>query len=342
MKLRVGLVGLGSAWKTRHQPALRALSDRFEIRAVCEPVAHRAELVARECGAHAVDGFRAVCERSDIDAVMILSGGWYGSLPILAACDEGKALYCAAALDLSLEQAQQLRRRVDEAGIAFMAEFPRRHVPATLRLKELIATKLGKPKLLFCHHRSSNVESASPSTDDRSRLADDRELVELIDWCCYVVGVPPQSVTGVRHDTHSTTTDSATIEADYRMLSLGFPTPGESTNVVVQISSGQYIAGDWPEAVTFRPPAALQVACENGVAFLDPPTSLIWFDRAGRHMESLVSERPVGERLLLDFHRAATSLVRKTASLEDAYRAMVVAESAERSYTEGRRIELDF
>ena len=35
-----------------------------------------------------------------------------------------------------------------------MAEFPRRHAPATLRLKELIATRLGQPRLLFCHQRS--------------------------------------------------------------------------------------------------------------------------------------------------------------------------------------------
>ena len=85
----------------------------------------------------------------------------------------------------------------------------------------------------------------------------------------------------------------------------------------------------------------MQVACENGIAFVDLPNTLIWFDRAGRHMESLESERPVGERLLLDFHRAATSLLRKTASLEDAYRAMVIADAAGRSHAGGGRIALD-
>ena len=60
MKLRVGLVGLGTAWEVRHRPALRALSDRFEVRAICEPVAHRAEIAAREFSATPVDGFRAL------------------------------------------------------------------------------------------------------------------------------------------------------------------------------------------------------------------------------------------------------------------------------------------
>ncbi len=133
MKLRIGLVGLGNTWEVRHRPALRALSDRFEVRAVCEPVAHRAEIVAREFEAHAVDGFRALAEREDIDAVMVLSGQWYGALPILAACDAGKAVYCAAALDFDTEQAGLIKRRVEASGVAFMAEFPRRQAPATRR-----------------------------------------------------------------------------------------------------------------------------------------------------------------------------------------------------------------
>src|SRR4029450_490949 len=63
MKLRVGLIGLGEAWETRHRPALRTLQDRYEVKAVCDQVAHRAEQAAREFGASPVDGFRAVCSR---------------------------------------------------------------------------------------------------------------------------------------------------------------------------------------------------------------------------------------------------------------------------------------
>ena len=94
----------------------------------------------------------------------------------------------------------------------------------------------------------------------------------------------------------------------------------------------------WPEAVSFRPPAALQVCCERGIAFVDPPATLIWFDEFGRHMESLDSERPIGERLLMQFYRAATSLVRRTNDLEDAYRALSVVLAARESFDTGRRI----
>ena len=94
MKLRVGLIGLGDVWETRHQPALRALSDRFEIRAVCAEVAAKAEQAASEFNASVVDGFRALIAREDIDALLMFAPGWYGPLPILAACDAEKAVFC--------------------------------------------------------------------------------------------------------------------------------------------------------------------------------------------------------------------------------------------------------
>ena len=153
MKLRVGVVGISSVWESRHRMALLSLSDRFEVRAVCCDVAQRAEQIGREFQAVVVDGYRSLSNREDIDAVLMLGTGWYGALPILAACDAGKAVYCAAALDLDFDRLRDVKERLDESGIAFMAELPRRHAPATLRLKELIATKLGKPKLLFCHRR---------------------------------------------------------------------------------------------------------------------------------------------------------------------------------------------
>ena len=153
MKLRIGLIGIGHAWENRHRPALRALSDRFEVRAVCEPVAHRAAIVARDFGAVAVDGFSALAQREDIDAILILSGQWFRALPILAACDAGKAVYCAAPLDFPPEVALAIQQRLERSGVAFVAELPQRHAAATLRLKELIATRLGSPRLVFCHQR---------------------------------------------------------------------------------------------------------------------------------------------------------------------------------------------
>jgi len=73
---------------------------------------------------------------------------------------------------------------------------------------------------------------------------------------------------------------------------------------------------------------------------VDLPASLIWFDQAGRHQESLESERPVGEQLLAQFHHVATGGCCKTCGLEDAYRALTIVQQARRSYRDGCRIEL--
>jgi len=71
MRLRLGLVGLGDAREKRHGPALRALADRFEVRAVCDRAGHRAKLAAAEFDATSVDGFQTLVYRSDIDALLL-------------------------------------------------------------------------------------------------------------------------------------------------------------------------------------------------------------------------------------------------------------------------------
>jgi predicted dehydrogenase len=339
MKLRVGVIGLGKAWEARHRPALRALSDRFEVRAVCEQVALRARHAAAEFNATPVDGFRALAQRCDVDAILMLSPQWFGPLPILAACDAGKAVYCAAAMDLSLEQARQIKRRVEESGVAFMVEFPRRQSPSSLRLKELIATRLGAVKLIFCHHRlpvQTHQDQNGFGCWQSSPIL--REMIELVDWCRFVVGDEPTSVVGVVH-----AASGHNSPPDYRMLSLDFSPPGQvGTGAIAQISCGHYMPDAWQEAISFRSPAGMQVCCEQGIAFLDLPASLVWFDEAGRHLEALESERPVGELMLSQFHRAVTSLVRKTDDLEDAYRALTVVVAAGESITQGRRMPLTF
>ncbi|MCA9258622.1 MAG: Gfo/Idh/MocA family oxidoreductase, partial [Planctomycetales bacterium] len=297
MKLSIGVVGIGPSWQTWHLPALRALSDRFQVRAVCDPVQHRAAKAAEQLKAEVHSGFRTLTFRDDIDAIMLLSAHWFGPLPIYAACDAGKAVYCAAALELAGDEAGALRDRVREAGVAFMAEFPCRLSPATLRLKELIATRLGQPKLMFCNRRLA--ARAAGARADLWGL----DLVELIDWCRYVVDREPESVTAVSHPL------SQGDSADYFSLGVNFP---EHENgyppVLAMIACGDYIPSAWHESLSYRRPADLKVVCERGVAFVDLPHTIAWFDEAGQHLETLDNDRPVGEQLLLHFHRAVASL----------------------------------
>ena len=199
MKLRVGLIGLGDQWESRHRHALRAMSDRFEVCAICCEVAQRSAMAAQEFGAAPIDGFRAMLERNEIDAVLSLASDWVGPLPILAACEAGKAVYSTGAFDLVPEQVDELRRRVDASGVAFMTESPRRYAPATTRLKELIATRLGRPRLIFCHQRLSVEQQANRLRRGKYCPVAWRNLMELIDWVSYLVGRSPNSVSSARY-----------------------------------------------------------------------------------------------------------------------------------------------
>lgn len=327
MKLRVGVVGVGSAWESRHLPALRALSDRLEVSAVCDPVQHRAAQAAKQFNAVVYDGFRALMDREDIDCVMLLSAHYYGPTPIFAACEYGKAVYCAAALELEDEQATELKRRVQESGIAFMAEFACRLSPATLRLKELLATRLGKPRLLFCNRRRSSPIKC----ENGDRCA--RDLVELVDWCRYVVEANPTSLIATAHNSLETPFN------DYFAVSLDFSPHAEvGRGPVAIIGCGNYVPESLEESLAYRRPADLKVVCDNGIAFVDLPNTLAWFDKAGQHMEKLDHERNVGEQLLMTFHRAVQSLVLKTANLDDAHRAIIITNQAKASCRTGQRI----
>jgi predicted dehydrogenase len=335
MKLPVGVIGLGDAWESRHRPALRAMSDRFDVVAICAEVGQLAQQAAGEFEAAVVEGFRSLVSRDDIEAILILSPEWYGPLPILAACRAGKAVYCASALNLAADRAIEVRERVEESGIAFMAELPRRHAPATVRLRELIASRLGQPWLLLCHGKDDrSLQDLTRSTASRYRPATGdsqwQTMLELVDWCHYISDRKVTSVLGEEH--HADRPNKR-----WKKVQLGFAN-GELT---AEIFCGRTIPRGWQEAVSYRSPAALQVSCENGVAFLDLPSTLVWFDEAGRHTERLDQDRPVGEQMLMLFHRRVTSLVRNTDDLRATYHALALIDAARQSAEEGRRLDLD-
>ncbi len=340
MKLRIGLIGLGEQWETRYRPALRMLDDRFDVRAVYCTISKLAESTAAEFQADPIDGYRSLVYRCDIDAVLILKQCWLGWLPALAACQAGKAVYWGAGLDFDPAHQIAVRHAIEQSGVSFMAELPRRYAPATIRLKELIATRLGAPRLLFCHERLP-VESQS----NRLRRGDYcpiawRNLMELVDWCRYLIGEDATSlVSSVHHNVDATEPTADSIY--YQMLSLDFPFNDKiGARPLAQLSIGHYIPERWIDAVSYRRPASIQVCCEHGLAFIDLPSTLVWFDEGGQHTESLDADRDVGELMLDHFHRAVTSLIRKTAGLEDAYRALNIVLKANESAKTGNRIEL--
>ncbi len=360
MKLKLGIVGIPGDWQNRYMPALRVLNGRFEVAGIYSSVFRLAENVAHQFDTAAFSSFRELISAPEIDAVLVLANDWYGQTPIHAACEYGKAVYCGSAIDFAPGQASELAGAVEKSGIAFMAEFPRRYAPASLRLKELIATQLGEPELMFCHRRVQQEASGVKAVRSRSSQLR-REQMELVDWCSFIMGRRPVAIQCTLHQTPatppSTVRPNATsaknthacegetkehtgdFEPDYAAFSLHFEaTESQTTAPIAQVSCGSYIDDSWKEAIAFRPPSSLQVCCKNGLAFVDLPNSITWFDNAGRHQESLESEIGVGQQLLSQFHRAVTSLVRKMGDLDDVAHSLKVLDAAKQSVNEQRTI----
>ena len=161
--------------------------------------------------------------------------------------------------------------------------------------------------------------------------------MELVDWCRYLVADDPVSVFSAIHDQSNEDTNLF-----YQMVNLEFPVcEATGAKPMAQLSIGHYIPERWSDALSFRSPPAIQVCCEKGMAFVDLPSNLVWFDDAGQHNESLEAERAVGEQMLDRFYRAVTSLIRRTTDPDDAYKAMQIAVKAHLSSKSGKRELID-
>jgi hypothetical protein len=174
--LRVGIIGLGRRWRKRYRPALRALADRFTVIAVCDQMRRRAHQVAKRLGCRAAAGPTHLLESGDIDAILLLDAQWYGLWPVEAACRYGKPVYCAVPLERDQPHADGIRQKVRNSRLPVLMAMAPRVAPATARLQELMAGRLGPPRLLLC-------EQASPKPGPISGA--------LLDWCALILDAIP-------------------------------------------------------------------------------------------------------------------------------------------------------
>ena len=299
-RLRVGVIGLGRLWETRHKPSLARLKDRFRITAVYDAVYRRAELEAAQIGCAACEGLSALIERHDVDVIYFLSRQWFGLHPISLACAVRKPVYCALPLASDLVELESLTTLVEQSGNIFMPEFARRCYPATLRLNELLATQLGSPRLIVGHSRLYGFDRYAlpgPTT----QIAPAPLLIDpgsyLLDWCCFVFQAFPHSL----HGTHCQVIVEPSrpdSEPDFESFTAVF-----SNGAAAQISFGRYHRGAWGDASRFLPQPGFQVFAERGVAWLEMPEKILWSNSAGSKEERLALEPTVGDILNDQFHR---------------------------------------
>lgn len=295
------MIGLGRLWEARHKPALARMADRFRIASVYDHVGRRAEIEARSLGAHASPGVAALIERPDVDAISLVSPQWFGLHALELAVASGKPIYCALPLASEPDAIDRLDARLRGARTIFMPEFARRVYPATIRLRELLATALGPPRLVIGQIRLSGFDrygQPGPS----SQIAPGPLLLDpvsyLLDWSRYVFGVEPTSVHGAGGVTLPV---PGAADHDVEMMNVEFPGGG-----MAQWTVARYHRGAWGDAAKFLPPPGIQVFAERGAAWLEMPDRVVWSDSGGTRDERLPLEPTIGEALNAHFHRAVT------------------------------------
>lgn len=298
---RVGVVGLGRLWEARHKPALLRLRDKFRITAVYDQVARRAEIEAAQLSCAAEVGLASLIQRADVDVVYLMTPQWFGLHAVALACDAGKPIYCALPLAGELAELEPLTDRVEASGVPFMPEFARRFYPATLRLRELLATSLGKPRLIIGHNRLYGFDrygAPGPTTQisPAPLLLDPGAF--LLDWCCFLFQSIPVRLQGWEGVVLPGKEGTSEADPDFESFVAEFDGGG-----LAQISIGRYHRPAWGDASKFLPPPGFQVFAERGAAWVELPDRVQWSDSEGTHEETLPLEPTVGDLLNDQFHR---------------------------------------
>jgi predicted dehydrogenase len=330
----LGVIGLGPMWDRRYRQAAQSLGERLVVRAVYDAVFARAQVAAAELGAEAVPGLRTLFERTDIQAWLILDPAWYDLFPAELACQARKPAFLTGSLGDDRAALLRLHTRAEESQTWFMTEFSRRYTPATNRLRELIATRLGEPRQL-------TIDALVPSVQGPSTMpgqACERDyLAGLIDWCQYVTGRIPASISAQTLPTRSTPAEDHPWQIDlgFRPDSYGKSATTARLRIQPVVRPEGPTANDgghsWNVTTDAWPSPLHEVLCEHGRAVICDPGEIRWRNGAPEPLatELLLTERSDAEVMLDQFLRRVLGGLVPVANLQDVCRVLEWVEAAE-------------
>jgi Predicted dehydrogenases and related proteins len=167
-ELRVGMIGYGFMGRA-HSNAYKRLNDFFPVqhrpvlKAVCARNAEKAKAFAEIWGYERVEtDWRKVVEAPDIDLVDIGSPNDTHYEIALAAAKNGKMVLCEKPLAMNVEQAEEMTKAVEAAGVPNMVWFNYRRVPAIALAKQIVDEgRIGQP----FHYRATYLQDWTISPD---------------------------------------------------------------------------------------------------------------------------------------------------------------------------------
>ena len=167
-KLNIGLIGYGFMGRT-HSNAYHKVKHFFDIpydpvlKVVCGLVEEEAKAFAEKWEYESyVTDWHKVIEDENIDVVEICVPNNLHAEIAIAAAKAGKAICCEKPLALNVEQAEQMVKAIEDAGVPNLVSFNYRRVPAVTLAKMLIDEgRLGK----IFHYRANFLQDWTISTE---------------------------------------------------------------------------------------------------------------------------------------------------------------------------------
>lgn len=117
-KVRIGIIGAGSIFRSRHFPGLAKIGDA-EVVAICNRSEASAGAIAREfdLSPRLMSDPNALIGSEDVDAVMIGTWPYRHCEYVLASLDAGKHVFVQARMAMNLREAKAMYARAQETGL---------------------------------------------------------------------------------------------------------------------------------------------------------------------------------------------------------------------------------
>jgi len=141
-RIRVGIIGANPdrGWAAQaHIPALKSLSDDFEITALSTSRRESADAAGKLFGVLlAFDNHQDLVNSADVDVVAVTVKVPHHLQLATAALDAGKAVYCEWPLGNGLDEARRLAALAKKKGVLAVAGLQARSAPAVAYVRDLI------------------------------------------------------------------------------------------------------------------------------------------------------------------------------------------------------------
>lgn len=317
--LELGVIGVGADWEERYRPVLQKLRHRLRVRTVYAAVNGRAEAAAAELGGDVSSGLLALAERPDVRGILLLEPAWYTATAARFACERGKPVFITGCTAEQNGTSRGLHRLAAEKGITVMPELGRRYTPATVRLRELMASRLGKPQRIA-------IDAELP-VNGAPQIGQQRELlVELLDWCRNLLGVSSTTLrfviaeSGPNTETLTESRGMREIAVDFGRQTAGAGAVPVSLRLRTAPQSTHANGGAAPKV-------RFDVWCAEGAAVLENATRIVWEQGGIQVIESLAAERSEVEVMFDLFSRRVVGGLIPVPTLEDVHEAQRLAET---------------